>query len=149
MVKRRLAEVVQKALEFIVPEGTCPVLFGFQAPEKVVEAKEKKLLREKKLLKLQKEMKVHRKDTDLTAEKALKTVALKGLLKLFNEVSEKQTQYKRDKKMKNERKQCKSYLAERFKRRMGRLKVLGNKTITEVMEPKWNVLREDFSKVPV
>lgn len=149
MVKRRLAEVVQKTLEFIVPEGTCPVLFALQAPEKVAAEKEKKVLREKKALKLQKEMKVHRKDTDLTVEKELKRVALKGVLKLFNEVSEKQTLYKRNKKMKNARKLCKCYAAERFKKRMGRLRVPGNKIICEVTEPKWNVLREDFSNVTV
>ena len=95
--------------------------------------------------KLIEKKKNYEKVTDFVREKTLRRVALKGVVKLFNDIAS--TQIKNKEKVIKEgiRKQ-----SERFKRRMKRITESSEtrKMINYTVEkPTWNVLREDFLKI--
>ena len=136
-----------KILSISIPSGQPPILFKYKTPEKKIadEIKKKKELRHKKVQKLIEKKKNYEKVTDFVREKTLRRVALKGVVKLFNDIAS--TQIKNKEKVIKEgiRKQ-----SERFKRRMKRITESSEtrKMINYTVEkPTWNVLREDFLKI--
>lgn len=107
-----------KILATKIPENQPPVLFKYKTPEKKIaeEIKRKKELRHKKVQKLQEKKKNYENDTNVVLEKGLRRVALKGVIKIFNEVASAQLERKTKKIKEGARKQ-----SERFGRRMKRI----------------------------
>jgi molecular chaperone DnaK (HSP70) len=137
----------QKILAIKIPEGQPPILYKYKTPEKKIaqEIKQKKDLRHKKIQKMLEKKKNYEKETDIVKEKALRKTALKGIIKIFNEIATAQVKNKEEKIKEGIRKQ-----SDRFKRRMKRIteSTQTRKMINYTVEkPKWNVLREDFSKI--
>lgn len=135
-----------RILAINIPQGQPPILYKYKTPEKKIcdEIKKKKELRHKKVQKLLEKKKNYEKDTNVVKEKALRRIALKGVVKLFNEIASTQTETKENTIKEGIRKQ-----SERFKRRMKRITETSDtrKMINYTVEkPKWDVLREDFLK---
>ena len=135
-----------RILRIKVPEGQPPVFYKYKTPEKkiVEDFKKKKELKHKKVQRLIEKKKNYEKDTNIVREKGLRRSALKGVIKLFNEIATKQVENKEEKVKEGARKQ-----SERFKRRMKRISESSEtrKMINYTIEkPKWDVLREDFLK---
>ena len=135
-----------KILSVAIPPNQPPILFKYKTPEKKLseEIKRKKDLKHKKVQRLLEKKKNYEKDTDIVKEKALRRVALKGIIKLFNEIASTQIQNKENIIKAGIRKQ-----SDRFKRRMKRITETSDtrKMINYTVEkPKWDVLREDFMK---
>lgn len=135
-----------KILNLNVPENQPPVLFKYKTPEKKLAAdlKSKKDQKHKKTQKMLEKRKYYKQATNVVQEKVLRKIALKGVIKIFNEISNAQFQ-KNEKKVKEGARK----LSERFKRRMKRVTETTEtrKMINYAVEkPKWNVLSEDFLK---
>lgn len=136
-----------RILSINIPENQPPILFKYKTPEKKIaeEIKRKKELKHKKLQKLLDKKKNYQQNTDVVLEKTLRKIALKGVIKIFNEISTTQFQTKEKKLKEGARK-----LSERFKRRIKRLteSTETRKMINYAVEkPKWSVLTEDYLKV--
>lgn len=135
-----------RILALNVPENQPPVLFKYKTPEKKLAAdlKTKKEQKHKKSQKMMEKRKYYQEATNVVHEKSLRRIALKGVIKIFNEISNAQFQ-KNEKKVKEGARK----LSERFKRRMKRVTETTEtrKMINYAVEkPKWNVLSEDFLK---
>jgi hypothetical protein len=136
-----------KILSINIPENQPPILFKYKTPEKKLaeEIKKKKELKHKKLQKLNEKKRNYQQSTDIVREKSLRKIALKGIIKIFNEISAAQFEQKDKKQKEGARK-----LSERFKRRIKRLtETTETRKMIDysVEKPKWNVLSEDFLKV--
>ena len=111
---------------------------------KEIEDARKRHEQEKRLKQVEKHKapKTYTKETNILQETKLKKLALKGVVKLFNEINQRQ---KSESNKKTEIKRIKQ--SERFKKRMRRAgeESQARKIVKyEVEPPKWNVLRDDF-----
>ena len=109
MVKS-FAQALQKVLEKSIPHDTSPVLFKYSTPEKkfAEAAKAEKLEKSKNAERVKRKLKCYSSSTDVVIERTLKKAALKGVVRLFNELSAKQVSFEKQKKMKNAKKLCKT-----------------------------------------
>jgi hypothetical protein len=135
-----------KILATKIPENQPPVLYKYKTPEKKIaeEIKKKRVLHHKKTEKLMQKRKNYVESTDVVQEKYLRKTALKGVIKLFNEIAKGQVD-----KQKKIAKAGAMKQSERFKRRMKRVTENSEtrKMINYAVEkPKWEVLRDDFLK---
>ena len=140
-------EAFNKILFVNIPEGQSPVLFKYKTPEKKIAEtlKQKKTQKHKQVQDLEKKKKNYMVATDFVREKSLKKIALKGVIKIFNEVNSAQTTQKHKKTSEGQRKQ-----SERFKRRIKRIteSTETRKMINYAVEkPKWEVLRDNYLKL--
>ena len=86
-----------------------PILSKYKTPEAKIkeQSKQDKEARLKKSEREKKKLKAYNSSTDVVAEKQLKQAALRGVVKLFNEIQSKQIAFKYEKKQKITRKNCK------------------------------------------
>lgn len=141
--KSSFTTAFKKVLDSKVPQERPLVLSKYKTPEKKLQ-QHKKELKEKRLKQVEKHKtpKTYTKETNILQETKLKKLALKGVVKLFNEINQRQ---KSESVKKTEIKRIKQ--SERFKKRMRRAgeESQARKIVKyEVEPPKWNVLRDDF-----
>jgi hypothetical protein len=135
-----------KVLGTNLPENQPAVLFKYKTPEKRIAEEQKHYndLQARRVKKRKDQEKAYSKETDYDYERQLRSTALKGVVKVFNEVSKAQRAAKR-----TESEAAKFKNSMRFRRRMETLdgKLTSSRKLLKydaVQPPKWDIFREDY-----
>lgn len=149
-LKLNFHDAFRKVLGAKIPEGQPAILFKYKTPEKRIAEEQKHYndLQARKVKKRKDQEKAYNKETDFDQERQLRAIALKGIVKAFNEVSKAQRTAKRSE---SEAANFKNSM--RFRRRMESLegKLTSSRKLLKydaVQPPKWDIFREDYLTQP-
>mmetsp|Transcript_23313 Transcript_23313/g.41422 ORF Transcript_23313/g.41422 Transcript_23313/m.41422 type:complete len:167 (-) Transcript_23313:16-516(-) len=145
-MKTTFYDAFRKVLSANIPEGQPAILFKYKTPEKRIAEEQKHYneLQARKVKKRKEQEKAHTKETDYDYERQLRATALKGVVKVFNEISKAQRSAK---KVESDAAKFKNSM--RFRRRMETLegKLVSSRKLLKydsVQPPKWDIFREDY-----
>ena len=135
----------KRILNIPIPENQPPILFKYKTPERRIaeQAKAEKELRKKQAdIRTAKES-AHVKTTNTEQEDALKSIALKGVVKLFNDYQSQLSEKKEKEKTEEEQ-----IRLERIKRKMRMLRTKSHKATLpytkESTGATWDVLSDNY-----